>query len=75
MNRSYFCDRCCKGYNTEDSAHHNCKAQNWPAVNKVRLRAMMDVQILPYGQNQTEFVKNADVNFMVRRVLQTISYI
>ena len=31
MNRSYFCDSCCKGYNTEDSAHHNCQAQNYPA--------------------------------------------
>ena len=31
MNRSYFCDRCCKGYNTEDSAHHNCQAKNCPA--------------------------------------------
>ena len=31
MNRSYFCDRCCKGHNTEDSAHHNCPAQNCPA--------------------------------------------
>jgi len=31
MNRSYFCDRCCKGYNTEDSAHHNCQARNCPA--------------------------------------------
>ena len=31
MNRSYFCDRCCKGYNTGDSAHHNCQAQNCPA--------------------------------------------
>ena len=30
MNRSYFCHRCCKGYNTEDSAHHNCQAQNCP---------------------------------------------
>lgn len=31
MNHSYFCDRCCKGYNTEDIAHHNCQAQNCPA--------------------------------------------
>ena len=31
MNRSCFCDHCCKGYNTEDSAHHNCQAQNCPA--------------------------------------------
>ena len=31
MNRSYFCDRCCKEYNTEYSAHHNCQAQNCPA--------------------------------------------
>ena len=27
MNRSYFCHRCCKGYNTEDSAHRNYQAQ------------------------------------------------
>ena len=26
MNRSYFCNRCCKRYNIEDSAHHNCQA-------------------------------------------------
>ena len=31
MNRSYFCHRCCKGYNTEHSAHHNCQAKNCPA--------------------------------------------
>ena len=31
MNRSYFCYRCCKGYNTEDGIHHNCQAQNCPA--------------------------------------------
>ena len=31
MNRSYFCHRCCKGYNTEDSVHHNCQAKNCPA--------------------------------------------
>ena len=30
MNRSYFCYRCCKGYNTENSAH-NCEARNCPA--------------------------------------------
>ena len=30
MNRSYFCYRCCKGYNTENSAHHNCEARNCP---------------------------------------------
>ena len=33
-NRSYFCHRCCKGYNTEDSAHHNCEAQNCPACKR-----------------------------------------
>lgn len=31
MNRSYFCYRCCKGYNIEDSAHNNCQAKNCPA--------------------------------------------
>ena len=33
-----------------------------------------DVLILPYGRNQTEAVTCVDVNFMGRRVLQTISY-
>ena len=31
INRSYFCDRCCKGCNNEDGRHHNCLAQNCPA--------------------------------------------
>ena len=31
INRSYFYDRCCKGYNNEDYRHHNCLAQNCPA--------------------------------------------
>ena len=30
MNRSYFCSKCCKGYNTEDSAHHQCLAKKCP---------------------------------------------
>ena len=34
MNRSYFCKHCCKGYNTEDSTHHNCQAQNCPACKR-----------------------------------------
>ena len=34
MNRSYFYDRCCKGYNTEDSAHHNRQVQNCPACKR-----------------------------------------
>ena len=24
LNRSYFCPDCCKGYNTEEAAHHSC---------------------------------------------------
>ena len=31
MNGSYFCYRCCKGYNTENSVHHNCQARNCSA--------------------------------------------
>ena len=31
MNRSYFCKKCCKGYDHEDSAHHRCQAKNCPA--------------------------------------------
>ena len=38
MNRSYFCHRCCKGYNTEDSAHHNCQAQNCPACKRIKTK-------------------------------------
>lgn len=31
MNRSYFCSKCCKGYNTEDSVHHRCMAKSCPS--------------------------------------------
>ena len=31
MNRSKFCRFCCKGYNTEDAAHHNCLYANCPS--------------------------------------------
>lgn len=31
MNRSYFCSKCCKGYNTEDPAHHQCLAKKCPS--------------------------------------------
>ena len=34
MNRSYFCKKCCKGYNSEDSAHHRCQANNCPACKR-----------------------------------------
>lgn len=30
MQRSYFCPKCCKGYNTEDSAHHRCLMKSCP---------------------------------------------
>ena len=36
MNRSYFCHLCCKGYNTEASARHNCQAKNGPACKPTR---------------------------------------
>ena len=38
MNRSYFCHCYCKGYNTEDSAHHNCQAQNCPACKRKKTK-------------------------------------
>ena len=31
MNRCKFCRYCCKGYNTEDAAHHNCLYANCPS--------------------------------------------
>ena len=74
MNRSYFCHRCCKGYNTEDSAHHNCQAQNCPACKKVNPRMRRDAKILNYGRNQIEVVSCADVNLMAKNALSTTSY-
>ena len=73
MNRSYFCHRCCKGYNTEDSAHHNCQAQNCGSC-KQSSKTEQGCPDLPYGRNQTAVVECADVSFMVMHVLQTISY-
>ena len=34
INRSYFCKKCCKGYDHEDSAHHRCQAKNCPACKR-----------------------------------------
>ena len=31
LNRSYYCRLCDRGYDHEDSAHHNCFGQNCPA--------------------------------------------
>ena len=41
-------------------------------VNKAHLSARIHVQILPFGLNQTEGVKFAEENLMVRHVLQTV---
>lgn len=42
--------------------------------NKAHLSARIHVQILPFGLNQAEVVKFVEENFMVRHVLQIISY-
>ena len=34
MNRSYFCYLGCKGFSTDDSAHHNCQGQNCPGCKR-----------------------------------------
>lgn len=34
MNRSYFCKKCCKGFDHEDSAHHRCQAKTCPACKR-----------------------------------------
>ena len=34
LNRSYYCHKCNKGYNQEDSAHHNCSRQNCEACRR-----------------------------------------
>ena len=36
MNRSYFCPDCCKGYNTEDAAHHSCLGRNCASCQRTR---------------------------------------
>ena len=38
MQRSYFCDKCCKGYDHEDSTHHRCQAKNCPACKQTTAR-------------------------------------
>lgn len=34
LNRGYYCHKCNKGYNQEDSAHHNCSRQNCEACRR-----------------------------------------
>ena len=36
FNRCKFCRFCCKGYNTEDSKHHNCLRANCPSCMRYR---------------------------------------
>ena len=36
FNRCKFCRYCCKGYNTEDSKHHNCLNNNCPSCLRTR---------------------------------------
>ena len=43
-------------------------------ANKVHLRVRIHVHISPFGRNQTEVVKFAEEKFMVRHVLQIISF-
>ena len=31
MNRSYYCRLCDRGFNTQDTQHHNCEGQNFNA--------------------------------------------
>ena len=36
LNRSYFCPDCCKGYNTENAAHHSCMGRNCSRCQRTR---------------------------------------
>ena len=36
LNRSYFCPDCCKGYNTEDAAHHSCMGRSCSSSHRTR---------------------------------------
>ena len=72
MNRSYFCKKCCKGYNSEDSAHHRCQAKNCPACKKKRPNMRRAVLTLHFGLNQIAVVESADASFTERLVLEHI---
>ena len=39
MNRCKFCRYCCKGYNTEDTKHHNCLRANCPSCLRRRKKS------------------------------------
>ena len=36
LNRSYFCPDCCKGFNTDDAAHHSCRGRNCNSCQRTR---------------------------------------
>ena len=36
LNRSYFCPDCCKGFNTDDAAHHSCRGRNYNSCQRTR---------------------------------------
>ena len=38
LNRSYFCPDCCKGYNTENAAHHSCMGRNCSSCQRTRFQ-------------------------------------
>lgn len=40
MNNSYFCYKCCKGYDHEDSSHHRCLAKSCPACKQITTKKL-----------------------------------
>ena len=63
MNRSYFCKTCCKGYNSEDSAHPVAKQKIAMRVKEKRPNMRRDVLTLHFGLNQIAVAESADGEF------------
>ena len=72
MNRSYFCKKCCKGYNSEDSAHHRCQVKNCPACKRKTTKMRRDVLTLHFRLNQIAVAESADVNSMASSAFERI---
>ena len=72
MNRSYFCKKCCKGYNSEESPITVAKLKTVRRVKETRPNMRRDAKRLPYGENQIAAVESADVNCMASSAFERI---
>ena len=73
LNRSYFCPDCCKGYNTEDAAHHSCMGRNCSSCHRTLSQKNKEfAQILPLARNVQFTAKTASLVSTVSTVSRPI---